>query len=219
MPQCMIKYILVLTLASAISLSGFARGRNQLGIYLGTSFYQGDLNESGIFKGVHPALGGSFRANISKRYALKMNLLYFGLSGSDNPVIELDTRSFSKKFIGFNGQFEISMLPYLPHSDKHRTAPYVFAGLGYTASLGGGSSFANIPFGVGLKHNLTKRLSVDIEWAFHKTFNDKIDNFENFNAQTRHSLTFNNDWYYTAGVIFTYKFFNIAEDCPVYKND
>lgn len=205
-----------------MGLSGFSRSRNQLGLYLGTSFYQGDLNESRIFTNVHPAIGGLLKINITKRYALKMGLIYNQLSGSGYPFNQ-DTvysyRTFSGSYINFGGQFEINMFPYLPHSTKDRTAPYIFGGLGYTAALSGGPSFVHIPFGVGIKHNLTKRLSVDVEWSFRKTFNDKIDGVENFNNPYQGSLTFNNDWYYLFGLVFTYKFFNIAEDCPVYKKD
>ena len=71
-----------------------------------------------------------------------------------------------------------------------------------------------IPFGFGVKTNLTDRLSAGLEWSYRKTFYDKIDNVE---SPLGKSILHNNDWYSTYGLFITYKFVKFAADCPVYK--
>lgn len=77
----------------------------------------------------------------------------------------------------------------------------------------------SIPFGVGVKYSLTKRLGMAIEWRMHKTFTDYIDDISTVyyeDTESQSGIEFEqgmqrgdrntNDWFSFAGVSLTYKF-------------
>jgi hypothetical protein len=77
------------------------------------------------------------------------------------------------------------------------------------------TNLLSIPFGIGIKINVTKKITAGAEWSFRKSFNDRIDGLENPSGV--YSVIHNNDWYSFAGIFITYKFFNFAAECPAYK--
>jgi hypothetical protein len=77
----------------------------------------------------------------------------------------------------------------------------------------------SIPFGLGVKYSLTKRLGLAVEWRMHKTFTDYIDDISTVYYQETvapSGLVFaegmqrgdrnTNDWFSFAGISLTYKF-------------
>lgn len=84
-------------------------------------------------------------------------------------------------------------------------------------------SFA-IPFGVGVKYSLGKRVGIAFEWRMHKAFTDYIDDIStdyaevaatvspyadptgSFEAGMQRGDKETNDWYSFAGITLTYKF-------------
>jgi hypothetical protein len=88
-----------------------------------------------------------------------------------------------------------------------------------------------IPFGLGLKFNITKNLGGVIEVMVRKTFADNIDNlddpkrFQNVNlnddieypAKFAHSISANNDWYATCTVSFLYQLWQSKGNCKIYE--
>jgi hypothetical protein len=127
-----------------------------------------------------------------------------GDSKNNKKNLRYKNLSFHSSILDIEAGLEINFLEYTPGSTKHRFTPYVFGGValfsfnpkadfqGETYELqplgteGQGltaypdrkpyklSSFA-IPFGIGFKWNLSKRVSIGLEWGMRKTFTDYLD--------------------------------------------
>lgn len=102
---------------------------------------------------------------------------------------------------GNEGQFATDV-------DGNRIGPAPYAQFGF-----------GIPFGIGVKYSLTKRLGVAFEWRMHKTFTDYIDDISTvyyqdtdapsgvtFEAGMQRGNRNTNDWFSFTGVSLTYKF-------------
>jgi hypothetical protein len=79
----------------------------------------------------------------------------------------------------------------------------------------------SVPFGLGIKYSLTKRLGLTVEWRIHKTFTDYIDDIStvypgspDMGVHPTGDNTFgvqrgdrsNNDWYTFTNAALTYRF-------------
>ncbi|MEO6884531.1 MAG: DUF6089 family protein [Bacteroidia bacterium] len=177
---------------------------NEIGIFLGGSFYIGELNPapSGFFDGfTKPAGGVLFRHNFSERFALRANLLFGTLEGDDSYSNVLASRdrnlSFKSPVDELSVQWEFNFLPYAIGDKKHTFTPYIFIGLGVfkfnpQASVNGnwvalqplhtegqGKAYnliqPSIPFGVGIKMSFSKTIGLGFEWGMRKTFTGYID--------------------------------------------
>ncbi|MBN2522045.1 MAG: hypothetical protein JXB24_02175 [Bacteroidales bacterium] len=211
------KQLIIIFFLFSFSLTK-AQRYTDFGLIGGGTYYMGEINPKRHFYKLSPAFGALFRININKRYAVRICGIYAGLRGSDSDFPDRNVplrspQSFNKQILDFNSQLEFNFLPYITGEEKWLYSTYVSAGLGCGISTGS-SPFLTIPFGVGFKVNLTKRLSSGCEWSFRKTFRDNIDNVEN---QLGNTLLNNNDWYSFIGVFITYKFFKFAADCPAYN--
>jgi hypothetical protein len=59
------------------------KSRSELGVYGGGMYYIGDLNQTGHFKGMKPAVGALYRFNVHSRLALRTNILAGSYEASD----------------------------------------------------------------------------------------------------------------------------------------
>lgn len=180
--------------------------RNELGIFLGTSYYTGDLNPGGQFFLPKPALGFLYRYNINPRFAYKLNVYYGTVQGADSLSAANKDRnlSFKSPVLELSNQIELNFIKYVPGNPDYAFTPYIFTGFtvfyfdpmakyqGKWQSLeplgteGQGTSayparhkysrtnFA-IPFGAGLKYNLSRGVTIGLEWGLRKTFTDYLD--------------------------------------------
>jgi len=204
-----------------------AQRNANFGLIGGVSYYMGDVNPSRHFYNPSYALGVIYRININPRYAVRGNAYYTTLSGSDEDFPQLLHPdhyryllpvSFTTSLLDMNVQGEFNFLPFTPNVGKFDWTPYISAGLGFSMALStdvAAGHHLTLPFGIGAKLNLSKKISTGIEWSFRKTFTDLVDGLEN--PTEVQSLIHNNDWYSYLGVFITYKFFNYAEDCPAYE--
>ena len=170
------------------------------------------------------AIGHILRYNMNARHSVRGHLLYNRLQGNNqefrpnDPNISLDGRDFQASFVDLGLNFEFNWWPYKSASRKSKYSPYVTAGVAYNLRIAGESvSHLNIPFGIGVKANLGKRLSGGLEHTVRKTFNDGIDGLYNIGRDDSPAVLGNNDWYMFTGFFLTYKIFDFREDCPVYE--
>lgn len=217
------KLLIILLLFPCIWIT--AQRNANFGLIGGISYYMGDINPNRHFYNPSPAFGVIYRININPRYAIRGNVYYTQISGSDLDFPELlhpDRAflpvSFSTTMLDLNIQTEFNFLPFTPNVGKFKYTPYVSCGIGFTmamsSNVNAGHHFT-FPFGAGLKFNLTDKISTGAEWSFRKTFTDRIDGVEN--PTGIQSLIHNNDWYSYLAVFITYKFFKFAQDCPAYR--
>lgn len=204
----------------------------EIGGMAGGSFYMGDLNKNGFFKGVNPAFGAVFRYNPNFRWAVKTNLMWGKVSGStegmENVFPDHAQASFDRSLIDVGGQMEFNFFPY---SDKYayanakRFSPYVFLGVGMTMAMGGSETFVgpNILLGVGLKYKIN-RINLGCEFSFRKLFGDGLDVTDENNAflddpyHVNSSMLKNKDWYSFLLFSVTWDFGPRCRTCNNAKN-
>jgi hypothetical protein len=209
-----IPFILFILLISAAN----AQRQTDIGLLGGCAYYMGEINPTKQFYSPSTSFGGFFRLNVNKRFAGRLSGYYLTLKGSDQDFPDRlhpdrNDETFSNSLVDFSGQVEFNFLPYTTGEGKLLNSVYIAGGIGYSTILSGNNSLI-IPFGLGFKIDISKRLSTGLEWSFRKTF---IDNMDNVTNRLGHTLLNNNDWYSIFGLFISYKFVKFAADCPAYK--
>jgi len=104
--------------------------RSEVGVFLGGSYYLGDLNPSKHFLKTKFAGGIVYRYNFTPRWALKVNALMGGLEASDAvSKANIDRNlSFKSYIFDFSAQVEFNFLQYVTGDKNHFISPYIFVG-------------------------------------------------------------------------------------------
>lgn len=104
--------------------------KSEIGAFGGVSFYCGELTDN-IFRQVGPAGGLIYRYNLSPRWALKADITFGKVGGSDGKTNHEYERnlSFTSPIseIGFTA--ELNFFNLYNATGKNRFTPYIFAGL------------------------------------------------------------------------------------------
>jgi len=107
----------------------------EIGIFLGGSYYTGDLNPSGHFnRFTRPAAGLLYRVNFNPRISAKA-IGSYGVIEGDDAYSRSDAHrnrnlSFRSRLMEFAVEGEFNFLPYATGSKKLAvTTPYIFAGV------------------------------------------------------------------------------------------
>ncbi len=250
-----LKKIFIILIIFIIPFCSFSQ-KNEIGFHLGGAYYVGDLNPWKHFAHTRPAGGLTYRHNFTSNIALKTTgtfaMLYADNSKSGfNPYGDI---SFQSKVIELSPQLEIDFFPFYIGNNDYLATPYVFGGIAayyqtpeltvndelYTSpdisDYGSAPQFsASMPFGIGLKSALSKKVCLSFEWGFRKTFSDYTDKMgvlyiETGNSQTNPSpnkITLNNyqvgseeddDWYTFASIHLTFIIKNKTKDCKMYDD-
>ena len=217
--------ILLVSLISFFFTNG--QSKTELGLFLGASYYNGDINKSKILYSPAPAYGIHYKYNVDKHMSARIGLFYGGISanGADFNDISPQAKisSFGSKVLDFNILFEFNFFSYeswgFIDRNTERFSPFVFGGIG-GYWIFGGQGFANpisIPFGLGIKYNIFDRLTLGTEWSFRKIFNDNIDGVENISDPNHRSIIHNDDWFSFCGIFVTYSISREKIKCPTYN--
>lgn len=201
-----------------------------IGFFGGAGTYFGDMTRIDFSKSVHPAYAAFVRYNFNPRYGLRFNVLT-GTIGAEG---EFDTQyintsplvtnywDFNKNVLDISLQFEFNYFKYIVGSKETPYSTYLFGGIGmqsYSYSnpliVGGNNSeiTPTIPFGLGFKFNLSKRIGIGLEGGLRKSFSDKLDNLDDpmsyrnaENVEINYTDRYhNNDWTAYAGIHLVYK--------------
>lgn len=250
------KRITLIIILSLAFLGLNAQKSIEVGLFGGGSYYLGDMNPAFHFKMTKPAYGIVTRFNLDSRWSVRLSAYRGELEGDDNVNEAVMNRElyFTSQITDFSAVIELNFLNYVTGSTRNYFAPYIFGGIGVfmfdpeangIALKGLGTEGQNvgfdgrtpyettaiaIPFGIGLKYSLTKKLGFAFEWGLRKTFTDYIDDVsktyylygesidpnnpeqylsdptmshEPFEARGNAST---NDWYTFFGISITYKF-------------
>lgn len=212
------KKILFVYIILAIFTKVEAQRNTNLGIFAGTSYCYGDINPNRLIYSPGIAVGGIYRYNFNKRYAVRLNGYFTNLSGNPDNFSDyihdaVSSDEFKRLIFDWACQVEFNFFPYIPTVKKWDYTTYISGGIGFFTI---GENPVTIPFGVGAKINVTDKIGAGLEFSFRKTFSDLIDNAPNPTSTS--SFIHNNDWYSFLGIFFTYKFFNVMIDCPAYSD-
>jgi hypothetical protein len=228
----------------------------EVGLFGGMAYYLGDLNPGIHFLNSKPAYGVVARVNLDNRWVVKGTAYRGRVAGDDHTgrTNALRGLKFESKITDISLTAEFNFFDYYTGSRKNVLTPYIFAGIGMVMfdptadgislrSIGTeGQNIGfdgrkpynltafSIPFGIGAKYSLSKRLSLTAEWGLRKSFTDYIDDvsttyyldgsqintanpeevlsdptFQHQAMQERGNPA-TDDWYSFTGISLTYKF-------------
>jgi hypothetical protein len=277
------KHFFILSITLLTTFTGFAqryKKSTEIGVFVGGSYYIGDLNPTTQFLFTKPAGGFVVRYNFNPRLSARANAFFGSIEGhdsySDSPAQQQRNLSFKSPITELSAQLEFNFLDYEIGNEKRKFSPYIFFGLaGFKFNpqgeyknnwvdlqplgtegqgLAGGASKKkykltqmSIPFGVGIKANLSRNIGISIEWGMRKTFTDYLDDVSTkyydpaklaaahgamaaalsdpsigtdphySNVGRQRGNPTNKDWYSFAGIVLTVKLKPPREKCPGVK--
>jgi hypothetical protein len=235
---------------------GQSQRNMEVGLFVGDAYYLGDLNPDIHFRAAQLAYGAVARYNFDERWSVKFGITRGKVKGNSEKTNFLPGRDlqFESPITDFSLTAEFNFFPYFTGSRWNWITPYLYAGIGgfmFQPSLGGqklrsigtegqnvgyegrkpySTTQVSIPFGLGVKVSIGKRLGLTAFWEMHKTFTDYIDDVSKtyyltgavisqddvaglLSDPTRNHLPGmqrgdpkNNDWYSFSGITVTYKF-------------
>lgn len=221
--KMMRKALVLFALLMAVS-AGYGQ-KSEAGLFVGGSYYNGDINPGLPFGQTKPAYGLVFRYNLDTRIAINVSASRGSLEADESnfEIRPYRNASFSSNVTDVTMTGEFNFLPFFIGSRKNKFSPYLFGGLGYYFYSGdyrvqegiygghyNGSGF-NMPIGIGLKYSLTRTLGLAFSWGYRKTFGDGLDGLDEFYSTDQNDPLYevqlsnpsNNDWYSFAGVSLT----------------
>lgn len=267
------KKLTVIILILVCAFQGVAQ-KSELGAMVGTSFYLGDLNPRKPFGMCKPAGGIIYRYNFTPRWAIRANILFAQVEGDDaitNKNYERNL-SFKSPITEIGVMAELNFFKLYNESGKNFFTPYLFGGIAvfsfnpqaqdvdgtwyalqHLGTEGQGFegekdyySLCNvaIPFGLGIRFNVAKYLSIGAEWGMRFTFTDYLDDvsgnyYDNqtlseyrgsvvarladksnpiHEAGTGRGNSTTKDFYSFAGLVITFKFGNMDRSCNIRTN-
>lgn len=177
----------------------------EYGFMLGGTNYSGDLIPRYSFRTMGPAGAIFYRHNYPNEVSvLRLNLMMGQLSASedliDEPLRQNRQLSFNSGIIELSALYEYDFFNFRDLKDIYYTSPYLFGGAGLGITFEGKAHLV-IPFGVGIKFNIAKKLNLGLEFGARKTFTDSIDQIDEDDATLLSS--YKNDWYYFTGISFS----------------
>ena len=129
------KIILLFILFPLISISQSFVPYNEIGVFIGGSYYIGDLNEL-HFNLTQPATGVFYKKNIDRRFAIKSSLLYGEIRGSDK-TNKIDSTKinrnlhFKSPITELSAQVEFNFMNYETGNKKYSFSPYITSGISF----------------------------------------------------------------------------------------
>ena len=160
--------------------------------------YKGDVSDWKLLPNIEQIkfIGSAVKFNVryqrTQAFAYRAQVSMGNIKGNGlnnpgpNPIF--NSSSFSSPFIEMSGIVDYNFLDYQTDKRIKNWSPYIYGGLSYVfASPRGGipamSSLGKIPFftwaipyGVGMKYQLTPRLGLQLDFGASKTFTDVLDN-------------------------------------------
>lgn len=201
----------------------------EVGIMLGTGFYNGDLNHS--FYG-NSGFGGGLiaRWHLNPRMAVKGMLSYdaivkgstsdaarFFPQNPDNGIVTEEglNMKINDAVADLSFTFEYNFWPfglYKGYEERQRLTPFIQLGPGLSYGKAGKAFTPNFCFGFGAKYKLSERWNLGLDWTWHFTLSDKIDNLE-YPYGIKSSGFKNKDNYCLTMIFVTYDLFPICRNC------
>ena len=190
---------ILLAFAFISSTSAYAQF-DEVGIEGGIANYFGDLNIGSSFKDYKPAAGVFYRRNLSPHFAWKSNLnagqLAFDSKLNSNAYWQYQNLNFRATFAEATTVMEFNFFKYKSNKIKDcRWSPFVFFGFGMmyydlqakyddkwislppleTEGKAYNTLLFVLPMGGGLKFNIAKSITLEIEEVYHHTYSDHLD--------------------------------------------
>lgn len=218
------KQFFVFLLFGFFAFKAFAQPSVDIGVSGGVGTYIGDMKNVSLQKSVNPAYGGFVRFNFNPRYALRFNVINGTIGAEGEFKSDFNTNpnglwKFNKNVLDISINFEWNYFKYIVGDKETPWSTFLFGGVGvqtykYNIGITDGSEITpTIPFGMGVKYNLSKRWGIGLEGGLRKSFSDKLDNLDDPLAYTDPEgvqikftdQNHNNDWTAYLGFHLVYK--------------
>ena len=207
----------LLLLLLIFQISSFAQ--SQIGIFGGVANYNGDLVEK-LYQSPRAAVGLTFGYQISSRINLRAGLTFAKVAGADSLNKQQDLRNRNLNFQSPVSEFSLVGEFNTFNLEDKKWTPYVFAGIavfkynpytfdrngnktylqplstegqglpGYSPSSPYGLTQFAIPFGAGIKYNLSDKFRLGMEVGLRRTFTDYLDDVSGNYADQNDLLTY-----------------------------
>ncbi len=194
----------------------------EIGLFGGASYYHGELNPSVPFVSAQPAFGVLGRYSNGTRWAYRAAITQGRLfeNGARARVSSARSKSMNQDITDISLLAEFNFFDYFTGSKKEYMTPYIFGGLSLFMPSSSYSTSSDVPismpFGVGFKYSLGKRIAMSVEWKMHKTLHDGL---EGFGLQGWESDRNDKDWFNFTGISLTYMFnLQKRQACNSYKD-
>ncbi len=193
----------ILLIVSVLSFQAMAQ-YTEVGAFIGTANYMGDLSGQRLSnEHYHSVLGVFGRYNANERFSVKASLLKGMISGSDASAHSTELRernlSFRSNLTELAVTGEMNLSEYNIRAGKG-SVPYVFMGLAVTrfspqAELRGvwhdlpslhteGQKYScntlAVPFGLGMRFNISYKLNFGLEFGARFTSTDYLDDVSTY---------------------------------------
>ena len=174
----------------------------EVGGFVGTSGYMGDLNPVNPFHLSKVAFGAQIKKHLDGYWAFRINAMHGTIQGNDaklkNDFYKSRNLSFFSPITEISLQTEFNFFNYIPTVSRKRYSPYLFAGVGVVSfnpktNYNGkiyelhdirtegqeGESYKQlaltIPYGAGVKYNFTGKWTVGAELGYRTAYTDYLD--------------------------------------------
>ncbi len=175
----------------------------EVGGWLGTSVYYGDLNNRLSIQDPGLAGGLNVRRNYNTRTSTMLSLSYMRVGANDanspNTFERNRNLSFHSSIIDLSAVFEFNFFDYIHNSSENYFTPYIFGGVSIfrynpKAELNGttynlrdfgtegqavgdeyGSFSGSLIVGGGWKWDISEKYSLNVHIRYHKVFTDYLD--------------------------------------------
>ncbi len=177
----------------------------EVGLFGGTSYYNGDLNPGLPFQKLQPVGGVLARYNFDTRWSARISGIVGKIASADRVTTpKIDTAVFNRGISELALVGEFNFYPYVNGSSRNYLSPYIFGGIGYFHSTNDINGLS-IPFGLGIKYSASQKIGFAFEWGMRKTFTDNMDkNANNLPASKINPKTM--DWFNFVGISITVEF-------------
>lgn len=198
----------------------------EVGFFLGSSNFIGDVGATTYIAPNSPAFGGIFKWNRSPRHSFRFTATATKLKGSDadssDPRRIERNYEFENNIIELSAGMEFTFLDWDLHDEQPKLTPYLFTGIsfanhnnfffdanGIQRSENTSSWAYGIPMALGFKTTTADNIILAVEIGARYTFTDEIDGSVP-DGEFREPLSFgntnSNDWYVFTGITLTYTF-------------
>jgi hypothetical protein len=174
----------------------------ELGGFVGTAGYMGDLNPVNPFSLNKVAFGGHVKKHLDGYWSIKLNGMHGEIQGADaelkNDYYKSRNLSFFSPITELSLQTEFNFFNYIPSVSKRRYSPYLFAGVGVVSfnpkarsinnkvyelpelrTEGQASAYKQlvltIPYGAGVKYNFSGKWTLGAELGYRTAYTDYLD--------------------------------------------
>lgn len=208
--------------------------RWSMSVGAGGTLYKGDLSDWNLLptlaqlKTMNTAVDFQVRFQPKQAFAYRAKLTFTGIDGdgANNPLptVLYSTKSFSSPLIELAGLVDYNFKDYQANRNIRNWTPFIYGGLGFLFVSPEGPNGPNripfpktfftwaIPFGVGVKAQLSNRIGLQWEFGTSKSLSNILDGTPAWGDQPQ-TITLNKtDQYLHSSVSITYSLISVY--CP-----